>query len=66
MYAAIDDRNQQVDVYTSGSETYAQIQPAAAPPPPLTVAVEINAAPSSLHTIGEEGKVHFLRETLIC
>lgn len=42
MYAAIEDPNQlHVDLYTSGSETYAQIQP----PPnsnPITIAVEIN------------------------
>lgn len=39
MYAAIDDPNNQGDLYTSGSETYAQIQPHVAP---VTVAVEIN------------------------
>lgn len=42
MYAAIEDPNQHhVDLYTSGSETYAQIQP----PPnsnPIIIAVEIN------------------------
>ncbi|XP_063704704.1 uncharacterized protein LOC134834091 isoform X2 [Culicoides brevitarsis] len=38
MYAAIDDPNH-VDLYTSGSETYAQIQP----PSQMTVSVEINA-----------------------
>lgn len=41
MYAAIDDPN---NVYTSGSETYAQIQPANAQ---ITVSVEINATNSS-------------------
>lgn len=38
MYAAIDDPNQ-IDLYTSGSETYAQIQP---PSSQMTVSVEIN------------------------
>ncbi|GAB0096530.1 uncharacterized protein DMENIID0001_120540 [Sergentomyia squamirostris] len=38
MYAAIDDPNNQVDLYTSGSETYAQIQP----PNAMVVSVEIN------------------------
>lgn len=39
MYAAIDDPNNAgVDLYTSGSETYAQIQA------PMTVSVEINAS----------------------
>lgn len=41
MYAAIDDPNNQGDLYTSGSETYAQIQPHVAP---LTIAVEINTS----------------------
>jgi len=49
MYAAIDDPNNQGDLYTSGSETYAQIQP----PNALTVAVEINTTPSSLRNIEE-------------
>jgi hypothetical protein len=40
MYAAIEDPNQPGDLYTSGSETYAQIQP-----PPLSVSVEINHQP---------------------
>lgn len=39
MYAAIEDPN---NLYTSGSETYAQIQPQE----PVIVAVEINATPS--------------------
>lgn len=46
MYAAIEDPNNAGDLYTSGSETYAQIQA------PMTVAVEINATappPSSSH-----------------
>lgn len=42
MYAAIDDPNNQVDLYTSGSETYAQIQPQE----PVTVSVEINTTPT--------------------
>lgn len=45
MYAAIDDPNNQGDLYTSGSETYAQIQP---PPTALTVSVEINPIPNSM------------------
>lgn len=48
MYAAIDDPNNHVDLYTSGSETYAQIQP------PLTVAVEINPTPSSVRATEAE------------
>lgn len=40
MYAAILDTNNQADLYTSGSETYAQIQP----PNQMTVSVEINVA----------------------
>lgn len=53
MYAAIEDPNNHVDLYTSGSETYAQIQPP--PPAPLTVAVEINhQRPSSLLRITSE------------
>lgn len=47
MYAAIEESTNQVDLYTSGSETYAQIQPHVVP---LTVAVEINAAPVSITT----------------
>ncbi|XP_037029805.1 uncharacterized protein LOC119069772 [Bradysia coprophila] len=43
MYAAIEDPNNQGDVYTSGSETYAQIQPHVS----LTVAAEINNIPST-------------------
>ena len=39
MYAAIEDPNNQGELYTSGSETYAQIQPQ-----PVTVSVEINAS----------------------
>lgn len=42
MYAAIDDPNQ-IDLYTSGSETYAQIQP---PSNQMTVSVEINTTQS--------------------
>lgn len=49
MYAAIDDPNNQA-VYTSGSETYAQIQPHVAP---LTIAVEINTTPGSMQQNGE-------------
>lgn len=42
MYAAIEDPNlHNVDLYTSGSETYAQIQPPPNPNP-ITIAVEIN------------------------
>ncbi|XP_050089647.1 uncharacterized protein LOC126573516 isoform X2 [Anopheles aquasalis] len=46
MYAAIDDPSTPGggDLYTSGSETYAQIQP---PPNAVTVAVEINMGASS-------------------
>ncbi|XP_058061003.1 mucin-12 [Anopheles bellator] len=43
MYAAIDDPNNAGDLYTSGSETYAQIQP----PNAVTVSVEINTGASS-------------------
>lgn len=43
MYAAIEDPNHQGDLYTSGSETYAQIQPPANNQ--LTVSVEINTSP---------------------
>ncbi|XP_053669799.1 uncharacterized protein LOC128720170 [Anopheles nili] len=43
MYAAIDDPDNQADLYTSGSETYAQIQP----PNAMTVSVEINTGASS-------------------
>lgn len=50
MYAAIDDPNNQADLYTSGSETYAQIQPHAAP---LTVAVEINTASNIIQANGD-------------
>lgn len=46
MYAAIDDPNQ-IDLYTSGSETYAQIQP---PPNQMTVSVEINTTQHSTVT----------------
>lgn len=42
MYAAIDDPNQ-IDLYTSGSETYAQIQPISNQ---MTVSVEINTTQS--------------------
>ncbi|XP_055304554.1 GATA zinc finger domain-containing protein 7 isoform X2 [Sitodiplosis mosellana] len=41
MYAAIEDPNNLVELYTSGSETYAQIQPQE----PMVVSVEINPAP---------------------
>lgn len=51
MYAAIEDSNNQVDLYTSGSETYAQILP----PSALTVSVEINTLPSTLKAFEEEG-----------
>lgn len=42
MYAAIEDPNNPVELYTSGSETYAQIQPQE----PMVVSVEINPLPS--------------------
>lgn len=42
MYAAIEDPNNPVELYTSGSETYAQIQPQQ----PMVVSVEINPIPS--------------------
>lgn len=42
MYAAIEDPNNPVELYTSGSETYAQIQPQEQ----LVVSVEINPVPS--------------------
>lgn len=42
MYAAIEDQNNPVELYTSGSETYAQIQPQEQ----LVVSVEINPVPS--------------------
>ncbi|XP_065095716.1 uncharacterized protein LOC135717514 isoform X2 [Ochlerotatus camptorhynchus] len=48
MYAAIDDPNNQGDLYTSGSETYAQIQP----PNMVTVSVEINTGASSRPSAG--------------
>lgn len=47
MYAAIEDPNNPAELlYTSGSETYAQIQPQE----PLVVSVEINSLPSSSTT----------------
>lgn len=42
MYAAIEDPNNPVELYTSGSETYAQIQPQEL----MVVSVEINSAPT--------------------
>lgn len=54
MYAAIEDPNNTiVDLYTSGSETYAQIQA------PMTVSVEINTMappqlPSSTNTVASQ------------
>lgn len=42
MYAAIEDPNNPVELYTSGSETYAQIQPQEL----MVVSVEINSAPA--------------------
>lgn len=42
MYAAIEDPNNPVELYTSGSETYAQIQPQEQ----LVVSVEINPVPT--------------------
>lgn len=42
MYAAIEDPNNQVELYTSGSETYAQIQPQEM----VVVSVEINTLPT--------------------
>lgn len=54
MYAAIEDPNNQVDLYTSGSETYAQIQPLQNPQ--LTISVEINT-PSVMRTIDENSVV---------
>ncbi|KAL9693204.1 hypothetical protein quinque_012489 [Culex quinquefasciatus] len=50
MYAAIEDPNNQVDLYTSGSETYAQIQP----PNMVTVSVEINTGASSRPPAGHQ------------
>ncbi|XP_039440985.1 dentin sialophosphoprotein isoform X2 [Culex pipiens pallens] len=50
MYAAIEDPNNQVDLYTSGSETYAQIQP----PNMVTVSVEINTGASSRPPTGHQ------------
>lgn len=46
MYAAIEDPNNPVELYTSGSETYAQIQPQE----PLIVSVEINPIPSHVNS----------------
>lgn len=47
MYAAIEDPNNPAELlYTSGSETYAQIQPQE----PLVVSVEINPVPNSSTT----------------
>ncbi|XP_058839814.1 serine-rich adhesin for platelets-like isoform X1 [Topomyia yanbarensis] len=48
MYAAIEDPNHPGDHYTSGSETYAQIQP----PNMVTVSVEINTGASSRPSAG--------------
>lgn len=53
MYAAIEDPNNTVvDLYTSGSETYAQIQA------PMTVSVEINAPqlppPTTTNTVASQ------------
>uniref|UniRef100_A0A7G3AUI4 Putative nucleolar and coiled-body phosphoprotein 1 n=1 Tax=Lutzomyia longipalpis TaxID=7200 RepID=A0A7G3AUI4_LUTLO len=48
MYAAIDDPNNAADLYTSGSETYAQIQP----PNAMVVSVEINT-PSTVRNDGD-------------
>lgn len=47
MYAAIEDPNLRNlnDIYNSGSETYAQIQPATASSNAITVSVEINSIP---------------------
>ncbi|XP_058452179.1 uncharacterized protein LOC131430913 isoform X2 [Malaya genurostris] len=50
MYAAIEDPNNQGDHYTSGSETYAQIQP----PNMVTVSVEINTGASSRPAAGHQ------------
>lgn len=47
MYAAIEDPNNQIDLYTSGSETYAQIQPQET----VVVSVEINTLPTISSTI---------------
>lgn len=44
MYAAIEDPNNHCDIYTSGSETYAQIQPANNS---IIVSVEINSSQGS-------------------
>lgn len=45
MYAAIEDPNNPVELYTSGSETYAQIQPQE-----MVVSVEINSVPAHQNT----------------
>lgn len=47
MYAAIEDPNNPVELYTSGSETYAQIQPQE--PMNMVVSVEINPVPPQSH-----------------
>lgn len=47
MYAAIEDPNNPVELYTSGSETYAQIQPQESMN--MVVSVEINPVPSQSH-----------------
>lgn len=52
MYAAIDDPNNQRDLYTSGSETYAQIQPQN--PSEIVVSVEIN----SVSTVQQETRTN--------
>uniref|UniRef100_A0A336LB76 CSON002858 protein n=1 Tax=Culicoides sonorensis TaxID=179676 RepID=A0A336LB76_CULSO len=49
MYAAIDDPNQ-VDLYTSGSETYAQIQPLSNQ---MTVSVEINTTQQTAQEVAQ-------------
>lgn len=54
MYAAIEESNNRTELYTSGSETYAQIQPHVMP---VTVAVEINPMPHTT-SIDEEPNIH--------
>lgn len=57
MYAAIEDpKINQVDIYTSGSETYAQIQPSNA----ITVSVEINTTQQQTSRVSVNPERNFI------
>lgn len=60
MYAAIDDPNNPGDLYTSGSETYAQIQPP--PGASITVSVEINPTPRFSQEIRRIAKIKYFND----